>query len=264
MIACCNSETGVTIASYRKQEKKKTMIESIYKKEILTAPSLCDYSGRLSIPDVFALLMDLATEHADNLNIGLKVLSKQDLYWIAVKTKVHIAERPSMGETITAETWPEKPKGVRCVRDYTLAKDGKIFVTAKTEWAVMNMKTGQIQRADNIYPPELVINEAKVMPEAFARFDNEPFDEIIGEYIVRSVDIDIGRHMNNTAYLRAFFGLLSIEQRRQACISDIEVYYKSQCYEGDRLTFMKKTKDDKTIVQAFLPDGRAAIQIVLS
>ena len=237
---------------------------STYKKEILITSSMCDFSGRLSAADTLAVFMDIATEHADMLNIGIKELSKQDLFWLTVKTKVHFESRPAMGAVLTLDTWPEKPRGLRCVRDYMLSKNGEPVVTAKTEWAVMNMKTGQLQKGDNIYPSELEINEAKALPEAFERFYNESFDDVVGEYVVRSVDIDIGRHMNNIAYLRAFSGLFSVEQREQSCISDIEICYRAQCFEGDRLVFKKKVKDDKTIVQAFLPDGRAAVQIVLS
>ena len=46
-----------------------------FEQEILIPPSACDYSGRLGYAGAFAVLMDLATEHAERLGIGLAAMT---------------------------------------------------------------------------------------------------------------------------------------------------------------------------------------------
>ena len=237
---------------------------SSYEREMKILPSVCDWAGRLSVWDTFALFMDMATEHADALGIGLKDLAKRDLFWLTVKTKVHFLKRPKMGELVTVSTWPEPPQLLRCNRDYSVFRNGETILTGKTEWAVMNMKTGKLQKAEEIYPPELVLLDRRVMPEPFARLRCAGEEETFGTYTVRSTDIDIGGHMNNAAYVRAFAGLLDTAQWKSMLFSDLEVHFRTQCFEGDTLTFRRSASENGCLVQAYLPDGRTAVQIQIS
>ena len=241
------------------------MYSSVYEKQIKILPSVCDGTGRLSVPDTFALFMDVATEHADELGIGLADLAKDSLFWLTVKTKVRfLKRRPKLGDTITVSTWPEPPQLLRCNRDYSVSANGETVLAGKTEWAVMNMKTGKLQGTKEIYPPELVLTEHQAVPEPFAKIRSTEEEETVGTYTVRSTDIDVGGHMNNTAYVRAFAGLLGSAQWNSMAFSAVEVHFRAQCFEGDTLTFRRSETEDGHLYQAYLPDGRAAVQILIS
>ena len=62
-------------------------------------------------------------------------------------------------------------------------------------------------------------------------------------YEVRSTDIDVGHHMNNTAYIRALLSSFSNEALRAMDVHDIDVVYRTSCYEGETLDFYKKPLD---------------------
>ncbi len=236
----------------------------VYKKQIEIAPSLCDYSGHLSVPDVFGLFMDIATAHANSLGIGYAELAEKDLYWLTVKTKIRIVKRPFMNSSAELATWPEHPDRLFCTRDYTLSAGEELLACGKTEWGTINTKTGRLAPVAEIYPKELVISDAIALPDPFARFEHGFDGELIGEYTVKSTDIDVGGHMNNVAYVRAFAGFFSTEEWTELDPSDIEIIFKNQCFEGDKLLFKKRIADGIMTVQAFLPDGKAAVQIVIS
>ena len=239
------------------------MYSSVYEKQMKILPSVCDWTGRLSVPHTFELFMDIATEHADELGIGLKDLSKDGLFWLTVKTKVRFVNRPKMGDTVTVSTWPEAPKLLRCNRDYAVTKDGETILTGKTEWAIMNMETGRLHGATEIYPPELILTDRQVMPEPFSKLRTAGEEETVGVYTVRSTDIDIGGHMNNAAYIRAFAGLLDSAQWKSTAFSCVEVHFRTQCFEGDTLTFLRSKAENGFLTQAYLPDGRIAVQILV-
>ena len=235
-----------------------------YQNEMKLAPSYCDYTGHLSVADAVALFMDAATAHADELGVGLRDFAPKQLFWVVAKTRIHFDARPMMGDTVTVKTWPLQPHGVRCLRYYTLEQDGAAVVSGKSEWAILNHETGKLQLADGVFSEEFPQSEDALLTEPFVRYQPTACREIIGEYTVRSTDIDTGRHMNNVAYLRAFFSLLTTAQWQELAVRDLEVIYKNQCYEGEKLTFKRGTVDGKLIVQAVREDGKIALQMAIS
>ena len=91
-------------------------MDFVFSKEFPVLPSVCDASGRLSYPGAFECFMDIATQHADVLGVGLRDLSPKNLYWLTVKTKIVFLRRPRMGEIASLVTWPEVPGRLRCMR----------------------------------------------------------------------------------------------------------------------------------------------------
>ena len=78
-------------------------MESKLEKAISIGLSMCDNTGRMAIPHIFSLFMDLAAEHGDSIGVGMNTLSQKGLFWLTVKTKVRIYHRPALLDTVTAE-----------------------------------------------------------------------------------------------------------------------------------------------------------------
>ena len=226
-------------------------------------PSLTDSSGKLSVPNCFSMFMDIASIHAPMLGCGTEDLAKQGLFWLTVKSKIKIIRRPHMMEEVTLSTWPEDPTETRCNRDYSITKDGEPLVLGKTLWAVLNMKTGRLHRVAELYPEGFVADPSLAIPEDFITFDKEFGGEEFASYTVKSTDIDFGGHMNNIAYIRAIAGLFPAKEWQDMKISEMEVHYKTACFEGDVLTFYKKTVNDMLQLCAYLPNGKIAVQAAI-
>lgn len=226
--------------------------------------SLCDDTGRLSVPALFSLFMDIASEHAQLLGNGIDAFARQDLFWVVVRTKIKIFARPRLMSALTVKTWPEPAGRARCIRYYTLKDGEKTVAEGKNEWAIINTKTGRPQRLDGIYPPELSFCADKVCEEAFSAVNSDFSDaELFAEYIVRSTDIDMGHHMNNAAYIRALFGAFSCEELSCADFKNVEITYKTQCFEGERLKLLKRTTERGTEVAFCHAEGSVAVYVIL-
>lgn len=208
--------------------------------------SSCDHNGKLSFVGVFNLFMDMATEHAAILNISNDYLSEENFFWVAAKTRVKALRRPLMNEETQVATWPEKPGNIRCNRYCTLSDDSGVIVEAKTEWTIIDGTTGRPQKTKDIYPEGLVHPDDVVCPEPFERFktDFSDCEEIITHKIV-SADIDMSHHMNNVAYIRMVLSAFTCNELDNMNITEIEIAYKSQCYEGEMLSVRKiQTEND--------------------
>lgn len=230
-----------------------------YERPLTILPSMCDATARLGVPNAFALFMDLATEHAEALGIGMNGLMKQGLFWLTVRTRIRFIERPALTETVTLRTWPEKPERSRCNRDYAILRGDRIIVAGKTEWMIMNLKTNRLHPVDGVFPGDLEILEDKVLPEPFTRVTDD-FDgaDSLGSYTVRSTDIDLGGHMNNAAYVRAIAGAFSSKEWQAMDIREMEVAFRSPCFEGETLEIQRRTTDAGTDVR-LSRDGKTIV-----
>lgn len=216
-------------------------MQQIFERETLIPPSACDFDGRLSYAGAFALFMDLATEHAQRLGVGLAVMREKKRFWLTVKTKIVFHERPAISEAVRLLTWPEKPGPLRFNRSYELRRGEELLLSGRTEWAVMNTETGALAPSADIMPEGLAYGRGPAVSEGYARVpDRFSEAEDFAAYTVRSIDIDLGGHMNNAAYPRALFGAFSTEELKEREIRSVDLIFRAPCFEGDQLRFYKK------------------------
>ena len=243
-------------------------MKGYFEKEVMVLPSMCDAEGKLSVPGAFALFMDIATEHAELLGVGMNGIMRQGLFWLTARTRIRFHRRPGLAESITVRTWPETPERSRCNRDYLIAQGGDVLVEGKTEWMVLNTKTNRLWPADGVFPADLEVEAARVLPGPFTRIADD-FDgsDSLGSYTVRATDIDLGGHMNNAIYPRVIAGAFSAAAWREMDIAEMEIAFRAPCYEGDVLDLQKKATpegialrlscDNRTIALARIAKGPA-------
>jgi len=145
------------------------------------APSQCDSSGRLGIANTFSLFMDIATEHADILGIGLNALAPLNRFWLTVKSKAYFYRMPKLSEIITLSTWPEHPDSRRCNRDYTITSGNELLIAGKTEWAVIDTLSGRLVKVDSVYPDDLIILDDISIKEDYIKFSSDLSDAVVLE-----------------------------------------------------------------------------------
>lgn len=228
-------------------------------KQMTVLPSICDNTSRLSIPSIFSIFMDLASEHAPMLGVGGEELMRKNLFWLTVKTKIKIHERPKMLDKITARTWPEAPERIRCNRYYSLSDGNKTLAEGKSEWTIIGIDDGKLHRPNEVYPSDLEHSEDKVCTEPFVRL-SEDFSECdeIGKYKVRSTDIDLGQHMNNAAYVRAIFGMFTCKEIEEMNVTEAEIAFKTPSFEGEELSVKIRRNEGYIDIGMIKESGKAA------
>ena len=221
--------------------------------------SMCDESGRLSIPGLFTLFIDAASEHGTEIGLGMEDLAKKNLFWLAVKTKIQITDRPALLEDVTISTWPEEPGRVGCNRYYALTAKERQLAVGKTEWAMIHKESGKLTKLAEVYPEGLVHCPEKSCADPFLRPGKDFADgEEVGRYTVRSTDIDIGCHMNNAAYVRMLFGAFSCAELAARPIREVEIAYRKECREGEELTIRRKVRENSWELAVIKPTGETA------
>ncbi len=216
-----------------------------HEKDLYIKPSMADANGLLAIDQIFTMFMDLADDHANSLGIGWKFMASKHLFWLTVKTKVNILERPKLGETVTISTWVDPPARLRSDRSYEMRQGDKVLVQAKTEWAILNTDTMKIINIAEVYPEDLDYSRPSACPGKFARVKDH-FEEAdkYAAYKVRSTEIDIGGHMNNVQYVRALLGTFSNKELKEMNPTSFDVIFRNSVFEVDALSFYKQPVGD--------------------
>lgn len=230
-----------------------------YEKEMMITIGMCDSTGRLGIPNCFEQCMNIATEHAAALGVGITDLATRRLFWLAVRTRIVFHSMPAIESAVTMETWPEAPQRLRCNRSYRMTQGDIPVFEGRTEWTLLNTDTGALIRGDAVYPDTMAFDVPPVFDTPFARVRDD-FDAIppYAEYTVRSTDIDLGGHMNNTAYIRALCGSFSTAELAGFPIGVLDVRYVSPALEGETIRFRRRDLNHVTEIRA-AADGRTVL-----
>ena len=233
-------------------------MKELYEMELEITPGNADASGRLSYHDAFRLFMDMAAMHAEVLGVGLQAMQSRDLFWLTVKTKIRFERRPVIGEKVVIRTWPEAPERIRCHRSYEIRSGEDVLVAGRTEWAVMNTRTHTVVPIRGVFPDGLQFPDGSALQEGFDRvpelFEERPF----ASCKVCSTDIDVGGHMNNTAYVRALIGCFSVAELQAMDAHVIEVIYRTPCFEGDILQVQKR-QTEQGLLFRFSREGKTVL-----
>ena len=241
-------------------------MKNTWREERLIHTSLCDAEGRLGIRNAFDLFMDMASVHAAHLGVSYYDMLERRCYWVAVRTRVRFKCRPRLGEAIEMETWPVKPGLAKSERCYRLFCGGDEAAEGRTEWAAQDVDTGSVRRMDSFgFPMELDFRTDRACPEPFTRFrDMDTSNEApVRVYTVDPMDIDLGRHMNNVAYIRMLLGTFTTEEQERMDISEVEVSYRRACFEGEELRIYRRRQEDGWMFQVCRPDGETAIHALM-
>lgn len=236
-------------------------MENYLEKELYVTPSLCDASSRLSLQSIFVLFQDSASEHAESLGIGGNVMAEKGLFWLAVRTKVRLHSRPGLMRRIRLKTWlgAFAPGDLRTYRYYTIHCGGEVVAEGRTEWTILRTADQSMARIRDVGFPDIEVLKDVVLPEPFSRFRVD-FEETcpVFSHTVRSTDVDMGQHMNNTAYIRALLDTFTVDELKSMVPYEMEICYKQACYGGEKLSIVRKETENGWMFAVRREDGKPA------
>lgn len=235
-------------------------MKAVFCKKIRIDTSMCDASAKLGLWNTFALFQDAASQHAEELGVGFAAMSARKAFWITVRTRVHFYRRPAIMNEVEVSTWPAVPGNTRCDRSYSITQNGETLVEGRTEWCVVDTEKNAVIPAKEIgFSDDLEYSDTLALPEPYARFKHNFADtDKVFEYTVLPTDIDMGRHMNNVAYLRLLVNSFGVAELEQMNVYEMEIIFCLPCFEGDHLNVLRRETANGYEFGIRRPDGRYA------
>ncbi len=213
----------------------------IYTKSQIVGTSVIDANAKLSYIGLFDVVEDAITEAMGQLQLdGITVKRKFNVFWVFTKNKIRLFQRPGWGDPFTVQSFVSSLSTAKMVVDTALRRpDGTLVAYSSCEMCLLDIATGRICRTSAVGLGSDFVTEPPQCDVTFDKLDDADLPQV-GTVTVRSTNIDYSRHCNNVEYLRFLFNSYSVAELDSLPVSEIEVYYVAQSYEGDALSVHKR------------------------
>lgn len=236
----------------------------IYEREFLPDFREADENGKISVRGYLNYFQDMASTFMHNLGKGNDTIPEEyDACWMYTKYHLQVEREADFMAHLKLESWVSKIRVNSIVQqELTVARDGEICARGTLESCPYDKKKKSLTRLSVIDFPEEVLEEGRgpslgfVRMKRFSREEMEP----VYTHVVRYMDLDKTCHMTNLRYVFLFLDVFDSDFYHQNQICDFELFYISQCFEGEKIAFCKKVEDGVIFLAAFHEDDSEAAQ----
>lgn len=205
-------------------------------------------------------LIEIATNHANNLGIGYATLAPLGVGWVLSRLGVRMMRVPRINEYYTITTWIESWNRLfseRCFRFDDA--DGNVIGWGRTTWATIDFATRKAVDLTRFASNGLL---GHGMECGLPRMRNHtPTDcaETV-PLTFRFMDLDFNRHVNSVRYIEHILNLWPLEHYDRYRVESFEIAYRRECLAGQ--TVMMAVGSDGSTVD-LLRDGERVVTAVV-
>jgi len=216
-----------------------------YENSFTVASYETDFSGKMSLFNLFNRIQEYASIHAERLNVGFDVLREKRFAWVLSRIKVQINSMPGWGDKVTLKTWPKGIDRLFAMRDFCMTNEnGETLLKATTAWLLINIDKMRPCRIETL-PVNLTFTGA---PDAI----KDPLDKIpipektepAFEKLILLSDIDNNLHVNNAQYAKWAADCFTQEKFSNHTIKSVQINYLEETLLGDTVEIFKTPEDN--------------------
>lgn len=238
----------------------------IFQKDYMQQFRDADADGTVGLRGYMNFFQDMATNYMHNLGKGNDTLPEEyGICWMYTKYRMHVEKQADFTAPLHMETWVEKEKpSIRLNQDLEISRNGELFAVGRVESCLYNMNTGKLCRIADIDYPFETESDRELELSPFTRMKKDISDmEYCYSHMVRYTDLDKSRHMNNLLYINLFLNAFDSAFFEKNKISDFEIHYLNQCFEGEEIRVYQKAAEEGVVLAGEKPDGTLAVQGIL-
>lgn len=196
----------------------------------------CDATGHMPVQLLVSRVIEVATEHANSLNIGYANLQPRGIAWVLSRVSIEMDTWPGINSAYSLTTWIEgwtRFYSDRCfeVRD----GEGRVIGHVRTVWAAIDIEKRSPAQLDGIANDEMVNHELtcpvakqrKIAPVTLDTATN------VMDYTFRYADLDFNRHVNSVRYVDHILNLWPLDFYDAWQLRVFEIAYVHECRFGE-------------------------------
>lgn len=227
----------------------------------------CNAEKEWALTDIVSRMIQIATDHANNLKIGNPYLSQYNGGWVLVRLTIEMLTYPKANDTVRIQTWIEnftKHFSTRCFK--FLSPEGKIYGYARTVWMIMETST-------HIGLPlsELKITQDDILGETVPISKEEKHFQIIetgkspqgnsrfvyatshsSSFRFNYCDLDSYRHVNTTRYVAVLLNQFSLKDHDEYFINRLELSFLNEARYDEKLSILRNDNEEKQLSSFFI------------
>ncbi len=227
-----------------------------------------DFSNRLKASALFHYMQEVASVHAEDLNVGYNELLHAGLFWVLSWIKIELAEYPQFGDVVHVSTWPKCKYKLYSMRDFLFFHEtGETFCRATTAWLLIDAKSKRVTSLKKL-PLEVPYQKDKSALAAFPeKLSATRAMEIVSHKQSYYTDIDVNQHVNNARYVEYLLDCYPQEFHREQHINTLTIAFLSEMKYGEQLEIKRDThftKEEGHFVEALnTTNGKPVFQALI-
>lgn len=236
----------------------------IYQHENTVGTSVVDANAEMSYMGMFEAVEDAIAECLGMHKLdALTVRRVYNAFWVFTKNKIVVSGKLKWGDRYLVQSFVSSLSAVKMTVDTVIKNnDGQTVVYSRCEMCVLDVAEGRIRRISTLGVGKDFVVHEPLMNVEFDKIDDQDLPQV-DSVTVRSTNIDYSRHCNNVEYLRFLFNTYTVEELKSLSVSEIEVCYVAQSFEGDALTVHKSVSPQKDVI-AVKKNGSAVIKFCIA
>lgn len=216
---------------------------------------------KVGIWGYMSYFQNMATEYMGLRGAANNVLFKKyGVFWIFTRYKLKIYREALLQHPVEMQSWAEPgEKPGRIWQNLRVMQGGQVCAEGRLESCLYDVKN----HCTCHEPPF----ELPVEPGPQDARDIGPYSELPrqldkGEkcytHVVRYSDLDASLHLNNRIYVRLLMDAFDSKFYNTHDITDFEIQYFSQCFEGESVDIIKQQLGNEILMLVRKADGSTA------
>ena len=221
-----------------------------------------DYKNRITPKNLIGLFQEIATVQSDELRVGRKYMSNEDLLWVLIKYDIEIFRMPKYPEKIRLETYAMYTRKFYVYRKFEVYdENNNLIVKAYSAWSLVNKKTKKLEKMTielmEAYGCSKDSSEEKA---EFERLKTVKNPDLKKDFSIRYTDIDHNMHVNNTKYMSWAINSVPKDIVVNCKLKKVSILYRKEGKYGDDIVVETEVeKNDKIICNHDIKDKEGNI-----
>ena len=192
---------------------------------------------------------EAATLQFEDIGYGIKNREVDSPAVIILNSIVNMKKIPKWNDTITIRTWCNELNKIYCYRNFEIKdENGEIIGTGFNKLVLMDLSKRKIMRINDKIKNDIPLEEKFLYKNDIEEIEIPQTGGKEEEQIIRNRDIDINGHVNNVAFVEIALNALSREQYKNLDKLNIEVHYKKECKNQEKLKTVLYNENNEYII----------------
>lgn len=206
-------------------------MDLIYNAPFVLDASQCNPEKRMPLTLLASRIIDVATEHAFDLNLGYVALSRHGIGWVLSRMTIEVDRWPRLNEAYSLRTWIEGCNRMYSDRCFDLLDaDGNRIGGARTVWVAIDVVTRTAADLSVLQPERFICpNQPCPVPrQRKMHAVHQPYTNT-ESYTFRYCDTDLNGHVNSVRYIEHILNLWDAPHYQAHPIRTFEIAYLHEC-----------------------------------
>jgi acyl-ACP thioesterase len=194
-----------------------------------------DAGGRLSIPAIFNLLQDAASNHAFKLGVAVSQLLANNYTWVLSRIALKMTAYPVWRDTIQIATWPSGIQRIFALRDFDIRHENRTIGSCVSAWIIIDAAHRKPIRPTSFVEQLNPLEKEHVLDHPLGKLPRFRGSEFEHRFRVRYSDLDINQHVNNVSYIEWVLENIQSIEKNQRCLAELEINFLGEAFLGDEV-----------------------------